>query len=77
MPYLKRKVSLVILFKVRIGALTGCKLGRKFAESQGCLFVEASAKTNVGVREAFLEVVEKVCFSGLFPALDFGSQKVI
>ncbi|GJJ14217.1 Ras- protein Rab-18 [Clathrus columnatus] len=34
--------------------------GRKFAESQGCLFVEASAKTNIGVPEAFLEVVEKI-----------------
>ncbi|KIJ31441.1 hypothetical protein M422DRAFT_70853 [Sphaerobolus stellatus SS14] len=34
--------------------------GRKFAESQGCLFLEVSAKTNVGVREAFMEVVEKI-----------------
>ncbi|KAF8530046.1 ras-domain-containing protein [Hysterangium stoloniferum] len=34
--------------------------GRKFAESQGSLFLEVSAKTNIGVREAFLEVVEKV-----------------
>jgi hypothetical protein len=34
--------------------------GRKFAERTGCLFLEASAKTNVGVRETFLELVEKV-----------------
>ncbi|KAF8512991.1 putative ras-related protein rab-18 [Gautieria morchelliformis] len=34
--------------------------GRKFAESQGALFVEASAKTSVGVKEAFLEVVSKI-----------------
>jgi len=35
-------------------------VGRKFSAGQGCLFVEASAKTSVGVRETFLEVVEKV-----------------
>lgn len=35
--------------------------GRKFAERTGCLFLEASAKTNVGVRETFLELVENVC----------------
>ncbi|KIM31362.1 hypothetical protein M408DRAFT_327599 [Serendipita vermifera MAFF 305830] len=34
--------------------------GRKFAERTGCLFVEASAKTNIGVREAFMELVEKI-----------------
>ncbi|CCA71547.1 probable Ras-related protein Rab-18 [Serendipita indica DSM 11827] len=34
--------------------------GRKFAQRNGCLFLEASAKTNVGVREAFQELVEKI-----------------
>lgn len=34
--------------------------GRKFAERQGCLFVEASAKTAVGVEETFVDLVEKV-----------------
>ncbi|KAG8831220.1 hypothetical protein FRC18_006948 [Serendipita sp. 400] len=33
--------------------------GRKFAERTGCLFVEASAKTNVGVRDVFHELVQK------------------
>ncbi|PVF94066.1 putative ras-related protein rab-18 [Serendipita vermifera] len=34
--------------------------GKKFADRMGCLFVEASAKTNIGVREAFLELVQKI-----------------
>lgn len=34
--------------------------GRAFAERMNSLFVEASAKTAVGVREAFQEVVEKI-----------------
>lgn len=34
--------------------------GEKFAKQMGSLFIEASAKTNVGVREAFLDLVEKV-----------------
>jgi len=34
--------------------------GRRFAERNGCLFLEASAKTNIGVREAFLELVERI-----------------
>ena len=34
--------------------------GRAFAERMNSLFVEASAKTAVGVREAFREVVEKI-----------------
>lgn len=31
-----------------------------FAHRMGCLFVEASAKTSVGVREAFRNVVEQI-----------------
>ncbi|KAA1470882.1 ras-domain-containing protein [Dentipellis sp. KUC8613] len=34
--------------------------GRKFAERMNSLFVEASAKTAVGVREAFRDVVERI-----------------
>jgi Ras-related protein Rab-18 len=34
--------------------------GAEFAEKMGSLFIEASAKTSVGVREAFQEVVEKI-----------------
>lgn len=34
--------------------------GAKFAERMGTLFVEASAKTSVGVHEAFQEVVTRV-----------------
>ncbi|EMD35924.1 hypothetical protein CERSUDRAFT_53067 [Gelatoporia subvermispora B] len=34
--------------------------GQQFAQRMGSLFVEASAKTSVGVREAFQEVVEKI-----------------
>ena len=34
--------------------------GQAFADRMGSLFVEASAKTAVGVKEAFTEVVEKI-----------------
>jgi len=34
--------------------------GRAFADKMGTHFVEASAKTDVGVQEAFREVVEKI-----------------
>jgi len=34
--------------------------GRSFADKMGTHFVEASAKTDVGVQEAFREVVEKI-----------------
>ncbi|GMH32683.1 hypothetical protein BSKO_00517 [Bryopsis sp. KO-2023] len=34
--------------------------GADFARSQGCLFVETSAKTNVAVRQAFEELVLKI-----------------
>jgi len=34
--------------------------GRKFAEQQGCLFVEASAKTATGVQAVFFDLVEKI-----------------
>jgi len=34
--------------------------GAAFAHSTGCLFVEASAKTAVGVKEAFSQVVERI-----------------
>ncbi|KAF8321279.1 ras-domain-containing protein [Clavulina sp. PMI_390] len=34
--------------------------GRKFAERQGCLFVEASAKTAVGVSDTFVKLVEQI-----------------
>lgn len=34
--------------------------GQQFATRMSSLFIEASAKTAVGVREAFQEVVEKI-----------------
>jgi len=34
--------------------------GRRFAERMDCLFIEASAKTAVGVRQVFLDLVEKI-----------------
>lgn len=34
--------------------------GQQFAERMGSLFIEASAKTAVGVKEVFTEVVEKI-----------------
>jgi len=34
--------------------------GRRFAERMGTLFVEASAKTSVGVNEAFKDVVSRI-----------------
>ena len=34
--------------------------GAAFARRTGCLFVEASAKTAVGVTEAFSDVVERI-----------------
>ncbi len=35
-------------------------LGASFAKSMGSLFIETSAKTATGVREAFGEVVERI-----------------
>jgi hypothetical protein len=37
--------------------------GGAYAARMGCLFVESSAKTAVGVREAFRGVVERVLLS--------------
>jgi len=34
--------------------------GRRFAERMGSLFIEASAKTAVGVHEVFIDLVEKI-----------------
>jgi Ras-related protein Rab-18 len=34
--------------------------GAAYAAKMGCLFVESSAKTAVGVRESFRDVVERV-----------------
>ena len=34
--------------------------GQHFAERMGSLFIEASAKTSVNVKEAFREVVERI-----------------
>jgi Ras-related protein Rab-18 len=34
--------------------------GTEFAAKMGCLFVESSAKTAVGVREAFRDVIEHI-----------------
>ena len=34
--------------------------GEAYAERMGCLFIESSAKTAVGVKEAFTEVVQKI-----------------
>jgi Ras-related protein Rab-18 len=45
--------------------------GAAFAQRTGCLFVEASAKTAVGVTEAFSEVVERIIDT---PAL-WGEEK--
>ena len=45
--------------------------GAAFAQRTGCLFVEASAKTAVGVTEAFSDVVERIIDT---PAL-WGEEK--
>lgn len=45
--------------------------GAAFAQRMGCLFVEASAKTAVGVTEAFSDVVERIIDT---PAL-WGEEK--
>jgi len=36
------------------------KEGEAFARKMGTLFIEASAKTRTGVKDAFIEVVRKV-----------------
>ena len=36
------------------------KEGEAFAKKMGTLFIETSAKTTVGVRDAFVEVVRKI-----------------
>ena len=38
------------------------KEGEAFARKMGTLFIEASAKTKTGVKDAFIEVVRKVFF---------------
>ena len=45
--------------------------GASFAQETGCLFVEASAKTAVGVTEAFTDVVGRIIDT---PAL-WGEEK--
>ncbi len=40
--------------------------GVAFARQHGCLFLEVSAKSRLGVQEAFQELVERICDS---PAL--------
>jgi len=45
--------------------------GAAFAQRMGCLFVEASAKTAVGVAEAFSDVVDRIIDT---PAL-WGEEK--
>jgi Ras-related protein Rab-18 len=34
--------------------------GAAYAAKMGCLFVESSAKTAVGVRETFRDVIERI-----------------
>jgi Ras-related protein Rab-18 len=41
--------------------------GQQFADRMGSLFVEASAKTAVGVRDAFRSVVERIVDSESTP----------
>jgi len=42
------------------------KEGEAFARKMGTLFIEASAKTKTGVKDAFIEVVRKVFFFFFF-----------
>ncbi|KZS95280.1 ras-domain-containing protein [Sistotremastrum niveocremeum HHB9708] len=49
--------------------------GRNFAERMGMQFLEASAKTSVGVKEAFQEVVEKILETPELWASKSGSGK--
>lgn len=48
--------------------------GQKFAKRMGTLFVECSAKTNVGVGEIFEDLVKKVSVSNHYFGLDADDQ---
>ena len=50
--------------------------GAAFAKSQGCLFVETSAKVDVAVRQAFEELVLKILDSPSLLNEAHGSTKL-
>ena len=42
--------------------------GVAFARAHGCLFLEVSAKSRLGVQEAFAELVQRVCHGAVLAA---------
>jgi len=53
------------------------KEGEAFARKMGTLFIEASAKTKTGVKDAFIEVVRKVFFFFFFFFLKKKKKNII
>ena len=61
-------VNIVFLVKLLVGNKIDLKDNRKvsreeaeaWARSQGMLFLEASAKTRTGIKQCFMEVVQKI-----------------
>lgn len=62
---IKKKSLAISLHKLRIlqesSRVVTYEEGANFARKLSTLFVECSAKTKVGVKQAFEELVEKVC----------------
>ena len=53
-------VKLLVGNKIDLDRKVSREEAESWARSQGMLFLEASAKTRVGVRQCFMEVVQKI-----------------
>ena len=53
-------VKLLVGNKIDKDRVVERELAEEWARSKGMIFLETSAKTNVGIKQAFQEVVEKI-----------------